>query len=81
MRGMFVWVLQAMVIYWQRRGIQGEEDGKDWGALKVLLCLEMSSYSEGPCVSDDAGILLSHLGPKGSVHSLRQPDSRSWNEW
>lgn len=50
------------------------------GALKVLFC-EMSSYSDGLCISDDVGILLSHLGPKGNMCFWRQIDSRSWNEW
>ena len=65
----------------KRRRIHREEDGEDWGgALKVIFCFEMSSYSEGLYVSDDIGIVLSHLGPRGSVYSLWRPDSRSWNE-
>lgn len=51
------------------------------GALKVLFCCEMSSYNDSLCISDDVGILLSHLGPKIKMCFWRQTDSRSWNEW
>lgn len=61
-----------------------EEDGEDWESSKshfFFVCFEMSSYSEGLYVSDEIGVVLSHLGPRGSVYSSRWPDSRSCNEW
>lgn len=57
--------------------------GKIGGSSKSLFFFfffEISGYSEGLCVSDDVGTVLSHLGPKGSAYSLSQPNSRSWNE-
>lgn len=65
----------------KEEGFRVRRMGKIEGALKLLFSFEMSGYGEGLCVSDDVGIVLSHLGPKGSVYSLRWPDSRSRNEW